>query len=125
MKRGLGLENKTKHFVIDTREYESDYLYVCDICLTHVQDRTKHCRECNRCVSKFDHHCKWLNNCIGDQNYKGFMYLITIYLISNLYMLALYCIYLGNIVEYHKDKFSTVYTPVISKDAIIAKLIIA
>ena len=30
----------------------------------------RHCRACDKCVSGFDHHCKWLNNCIGDRNYK-------------------------------------------------------
>lgn len=36
----------SKYFVVDTRDYvDSDYIYVCDICLTHVQPRTKHCRE--------------------------------------------------------------------------------
>lgn len=53
---------------IDTRDYaNSDFVYVCDICLTHVQDKTKHWREWNRCVSGFDHHWKWLNNWIGDK----------------------------------------------------------
>jgi hypothetical protein len=40
--------NISKHTLIDTRDYESLHMYVCDICMTHVQDRTKHCRECNR-----------------------------------------------------------------------------
>jgi hypothetical protein len=30
------------------------------------------------CVRNFDHHCKWLNNCIGEKNYKPFFRLIVI-----------------------------------------------
>lgn len=37
---------------------------------------SKHCRSCDRCVEGFDHHCKWLNNCIGEKNYRTFFALI-------------------------------------------------
>lgn len=49
----------------------------CDFCRTLVGVRTKHCRECDKCVENFDHHCKWLNNCVGGQNYRLFFYLIS------------------------------------------------
>ncbi|CAG5114576.1 unnamed protein product [Candidula unifasciata] len=45
----------------------------CALCEVSVQDpKAKHCSACNKCVAGFDHHCRWLNNCVGDRNYKWF-----------------------------------------------------
>lgn len=45
----------------------------CHLCnITISTQRTKHCSACNKCVHVFDHHCKWLNQCIGERNYKWF-----------------------------------------------------
>ena len=41
-----------------------------------MKPTTKHCSECDRCVSHFDHHCPWLNTCIGARNYATFITLI-------------------------------------------------
>jgi len=46
------------------------------VCDTFVEDTSKHCGVCNRCVNKFDHHCQYLNNCVGAKNYKLFFQLI-------------------------------------------------
>ncbi|CAG9537744.1 unnamed protein product [Cercopithifilaria johnstoni] len=48
----------------------------CNICLINVDPNCKHCRQCNKCISGFDHHCKWLNNCIGSANYRLFLLLV-------------------------------------------------
>jgi DHHC palmitoyltransferase len=51
----------------------------CHLCKIKVKSSSKHCGTCNRCVPGFDHHCVWLNNCIGEKNYKLFLTLIAVY----------------------------------------------
>uniref|UniRef100_A0A915PSP6 Palmitoyltransferase n=1 Tax=Setaria digitata TaxID=48799 RepID=A0A915PSP6_9BILA len=62
----------------------------CNICLVNVDPTCKHCRQCNKCISGFDHHCKWLNNCVGEVNYRLFLLLVlSVCLISALVSICL------------------------------------
>ena len=55
----------------------------CHLCnINATSKRTKHCSICNKCITRFDHHCKWLNNCIGGRNYKLFIVCLTSAIIS-------------------------------------------
>jgi hypothetical protein len=50
-------------------------LRTCSRCLRRKPDRVHHCRLCDRCVLKMDHHCPWILNCVGYFNYKFFFFL--------------------------------------------------
>lgn len=47
--------------------------HYCSSCRIRKPLRSKHCKVCDRCVAKFDHHCPWLSTCIGEKNHFQFM----------------------------------------------------
>lgn len=59
---------------------------VCAACLVVRQPRSKHCSACKRCVTRFDHHCPFVNNCVGKGNHRyfvGFLLFASVSLISH------------------------------------------
>jgi hypothetical protein len=55
----------------------------CKFCKVYKPDRCHHCRICESCVLRMDHHCPWLGVCVGFHNYKFFL-LTLLYAICSL-----------------------------------------
>lgn len=97
----IGMQGESTSTIIETPDYDSGSLAFCTLCSVHVYARSKHCRECAKCVNVFDHHCMWLNNCIGNANYHAFF--ATIISVAAMIGIVLgTCLYL--LVDYFVDK---------------------
>ncbi|KAJ8283989.1 hypothetical protein COCON_G00028390 [Conger conger] len=75
--RDPGTVTKEKHSAqVQVYPYDRSMFHPgvsCPTCLLVKPARSKHCRACNRCVQRFDHHCVWVNNCIGAENTRHFL----------------------------------------------------
>ena len=80
----------------------------CNYCKSPVTcSRSKHCMRCNRCVSIFDHHCKFVNNCVGRVNYSLFMKLIIALELLEFIFLISSSIFISS----HSQNLSSVHIP--------------
>ncbi|XP_030060888.1 palmitoyltransferase ZDHHC23 [Microcaecilia unicolor] len=75
--------------------------------------RAGHCRICNSCVRRLDHHCVWINSCIGESNHRAFILLILFFLMTSVYGITLT---LGTICSDHNAFMSLFYCPGVYSD---------
>jgi hypothetical protein len=59
----------------------------CKWCGKYKPDRCHHCRVCQTCILKMDHHCPWIYNCVGFFNYKYF-FLLLFYTVLDLHLIV-------------------------------------
>jgi len=74
---------KKKNKLIEIRgyKYKIKFCYTCNI---FRPPGVSHCKICNNCVEKFDHHCPWVGNCIGKNNYKIFYFFLFSFMILSI-----------------------------------------
>jgi hypothetical protein len=68
-----GEESNTKFYNLRGRIFKIKF---CKTCMIIRPVGTTHCKICDICVERFDHHCPWVGNCIGRNNYKFFLIFI-------------------------------------------------
>ncbi|EIW76594.1 hypothetical protein CONPUDRAFT_157779 [Coniophora puteana RWD-64-598 SS2] len=49
----------------------------CIQCMARKPLRSRHCRNCDRCIARSDHHCPWVWNCVGAGNHRQFLVFVT------------------------------------------------
>ncbi|KAA8499522.1 putative protein S-acyltransferase 15 [Porphyridium purpureum] len=61
----------------------------CSHCTRPKPPRVHHCRICNSCVLRMDHHCVWVVRCIGYRNHKVFIQFLFYTVLATAYALAI------------------------------------
>ena len=62
----------------------------CVVCNADKHERVCHCRQCERCVLRMDHHCNWIRNCVGLHNHKFFLCLVVWQMVASVHYLYVY-----------------------------------
>ncbi|KAH9821151.1 hypothetical protein DFH28DRAFT_951640 [Melampsora americana] len=69
--KGEGELNRVVEGLVESGQFDGTHF--CITCQARRPLRSKHCRLCNRCTAKFDHHCPWIWNCVGVRNHRQFL----------------------------------------------------
>ena len=52
---------------------------VCDCCEWQQPTRARHCKLCQCCYRRFDHHCPWLGRCVAEDNHRYFVLFLLVH----------------------------------------------
>lgn len=99
----LGSRSQQKAVIdelLELRQFDENHF--CVNCMVRKPLRSRHCKRCNRCVSKSDHHCPWVNNCVANNNHRHFILYVLSLEVGILYFVQSVLAYLS-IVPTPKD----------------------
>ncbi len=80
---------------------------ICTSCVARKPIRSKHCKELNKCVAKFDHYCPWTSSVIGHHNHHWFYVFVTTLLSSIFLFLIFGVFYLNEIADMEDSNMRT------------------
>lgn len=81
---------KVSQFISINERNLDESLRFCYKCEVFKPDRSHHCKFCNKCILKMDHHCPWVGNCVGYFNYKFFVLYLFYLSLFSLYFIITY-----------------------------------
>ncbi|CCH62381.1 hypothetical protein TBLA_0H00920 [Henningerozyma blattae CBS 6284] len=96
---GKIMENNNKETIIIPDEYtntirlpvanknHSIELKYCSTCHIWRPPRASHCSICQACIDVHDHHCIWINNCVGNRNYRYFIIFLVGAILSSIFII--------------------------------------
>lgn len=92
-----------ENFKMFASSYQTNVYYppnrICSTCKIPKPARSKHCGLSGHCVAKFDHFCPWINNAIGEWNYRYFHFFLIANCIMSYYGTYLIVMYLYGIIS--------------------------